>query len=81
MAFLVNRIVPAKAIQGVLNFTNVAGHWLADVGDMKIDAEVDNISECRTKNLRVSDNLTDEVHNWAIGAAVVEGRALGRLAC
>lgn len=77
MAWLINKIVPEKAIQGALDFANTAGEWLADQKDIKRDGEVDKIADLRVKDLALSDKLADTNHNWAIGFAATEGAATG----
>lgn len=68
-----------NAIRGVLDCANCAAEWLADSKDIKRDGEVENINDLRYKDLKLSDKLADEVHNWAIGLAVTEGAAAGAI--
>lgn len=56
---------------------NGIAHFLADTGDIKRDGQVQHISELKTKNLEVSDQLANSVHNWAIGIAATEGGGSG----
>jgi EcsC protein family len=77
LAWLVQQVVPEAAIQGALDFASAAGKWLADTADILHEAEVEKVAELRTKDLSLSDRLADEIHNWAIGVAVVEGTATG----
>lgn len=77
LAWLIQQVVPEAAIQGALDFASAAGKWLADTEDILHEAEAKKVSELRAKDLSLSDRLADEVHNWAIGVAVVEGTATG----
>jgi hypothetical protein len=77
LAWLVNKVVPEAAIRGALDFSNTLAQWLTDTGDIIRDGGVSSLSELRQKNLELSDKLADEVHNWAIGVAVVEGAGTG----
>jgi hypothetical protein len=77
MAWLIRKVVPQSAIKAVLDFANSSAEWLADTNDIKRDGDVQKISDLQTKDLRLSDKLADEVHNWAIGIAVAEGAAAG----
>jgi hypothetical protein len=77
LAWLVNKVVPEKAVRGALDFSNAMAQWLTDTRDVVRDAEVSSLGELRNKDLALSDKLADEVHNWAIGVAVVEGAGTG----
>ena len=77
LAWLVQKVIPEKAIQAVLEAANWAGCQLADSGDIIRDGGVDQIAELRSKSLELSDSLANEAHNWAIGMATVEGGAAG----
>lgn len=77
LAWLVQQVIPEAAIQGALDFASAAGKWLADTEDILHEAEAKKVSELRVKDLSLSHRLADEVHNWAIGVAVVEGTATG----
>lgn len=77
LAWLVQKVVPTSAIQAALDAANKIGQWMADTGDIKRDGGVNSIEELRGKDLKLSDDLADEVQNWAIGFAVVEGAATG----
>lgn len=74
---LAQKVVPESAIKGALDFSNYAAQWLTDVNDIKRDAHVCEISELKYKGLKLSDELANDVHNWAIGIAAVEGGAAG----
>jgi hypothetical protein len=77
LAWLVNKVVPAKAVRGALDFSGALAQWLTDTGDVVRDGGVSSVGELRSKSLELSDRLADEVHNWAIGMAVVEGAGTG----
>jgi len=77
LAWLVKKVVPEAAIRGVLDGANSMAQWMTDVSDVLRDANVHSIKDLRTKDLELSDRLADEVHNWAIGLATVEGAAAG----
>jgi len=77
LAWLVKKVVPDAAIRGALDFSSSMAGWLTDTKDVIRDGGVSFIEELRTKNLALSDRLANEVHNWAIGLAVVEGAGTG----
>lgn len=77
LAWLVAKVVPEASLQGALDFGNAMAYWLTDTNDIIRDGGVSSLEELRKKNLELSDRLADEVHNWAIGAAVVEGAGTG----
>ncbi|MFO7884008.1 MAG: EcsC family protein [Desulfobacteraceae bacterium] len=71
------KIIPDAAIRGVLDGGNAVAEWLADTDDIIRDAEVSAIFQLKRKNLNLLDKLANEVHNWAIGIATVEGGVTG----
>ncbi len=75
--WLVQKIVPQKAIQGALVASNMLAENLTDMNDITRDGGVKCISELRHKDLKLSDDLANEVHNWANGIATTEGGAAG----
>lgn len=77
LAWLIKKVVPEAAIRGALDFSSSMAGWLTDTKDVIRDGGVSSIEELRTKNLALSDRLANEVHNWAIGLAVVEGAGTG----
>ena len=77
IAWGVNRIIPQKAIEGALTASNGLAEWITDEDDILRDAKVRSISELQTKNLRLSDQLANEVHNWALALLGAEGGATG----
>ena len=76
-AWLVQKVVPQSAIKAALNAANSAGKKLADESDVLRDGNVRTIEEMRRQSLEKSDQLANEVHNWAIGLATAEGGAAG----
>ena len=76
-SWLIEKIIPSKAIEGVLSGCNMMAEWFCDIDDIKRDANVVFISELKTKDLELSDKLANEVHNWAIAAATGEGGVAG----
>jgi hypothetical protein len=77
LGWLVNKIVPQAAIRGSLDCSNWMARWMTDTNDIVRDGGVSKVEDLRTKSLELSDKLADEVHNWAIGIAVVEGAGTG----
>lgn len=75
--WVVQKVIPHKAIQGAIDGANQLGSWLTDSKDILRDGKVCTISELRHKDLQLSDKLADEVHNWAIGIAAAEGAGTG----
>lgn len=74
---VVQKVIPQAAIRGAIDAANSAGKWLSDTGDIKRDGIVSKIRNLRNKDLELSDNLANNVHNWAIGMAAAEGAATG----
>lgn len=77
VSWLMERIIPSKAIEGALTLSNTAAECLADKGDILRDGRVSSIGDLKTKSLELSDELANSVHNWAIGVASAEGGAAG----
>lgn len=75
--WVASRLIPQKMLEGALSAANAAGGMLADESDILRDGDVKNIEELKTKDLKLSDELADSVHNWAIGLAGAEGAAAG----
>jgi len=74
---LIQSLVPASTIQGVIDGTNAAALWLTDEADILKKSAVKDIEELRTKGIMTSDKLANDVHNWAIGLASAEGVGMG----
>jgi len=79
VTWIINKIIPVKAIQGVLRFTSTAAEWLTDTKDILRDANVSSVEELKQHDLEKLDSLANEVHNWAIGIATAEGGGAGVL--
>ena len=77
LTWTLKKVIPESAMKAVLNGANSAGGFLADEGDILRDAGVGSIEELRHKDLKVSDELANSVHNWAIGIAAGEGAVTG----
>ncbi|MDA8620776.1 EcsC family protein [Planctomycetota bacterium] len=78
-ANLIRKIIPEGAISGAIEGSAWLSYQLTDLEDIKRDGEVDDLEELRRKELELSDRLADEVHNWAIGLATVEGAGTGAI--
>ena len=77
ITWLVQKVVPVKAIEGVLNGSNWLAEAIADSDDICRDGGVSDINELQHKDLELSDRLANVCHNWAIGIALSEGGAAG----
>ncbi|TKF14181.1 EcsC family protein [Vibrio genomosp. F6] len=77
LTWLVNQVVPTAAIKGILDFSSTAAEWLTDTNDILRDAKVTAITDLKYKDLELSDDLANEIHNWAIGIATAEGAGTG----
>lgn len=77
ITWVVNKVIPPKTIEGVLVACNGIAEIITDCNDIIRDAQVSKISDLQTKDLHLSDQLANEVHNWAIGVAAAEGLAAG----
>lgn len=77
VTWVVNKVIPRKAIEGLLVGCDAVAELLADTNDIKRDGGVTEISELAHKDLELSDKLANVVHNWALGMAGAEGLATG----
>lgn len=77
VSWVVQKIIPSKAIEGALLASSKFAERLADTNDIIRDGGVGSIEELRHKDLELSDKLANEVHNWANGVATAEGGAAG----
>lgn len=77
LGWVVNKIIPQKAIQGALVGADALAQAITDENDIKRDAQISDISELRIKDLQLSDKLANEVHNWAIATLGTEGGVTG----
>lgn len=74
---LMHKIIPDSAIEGAINGIDVFAEFLTDSDDVKRDGQVSSIEELKTKNLELSDEIANNVHNWAIALAAAEGGGTG----
>ncbi len=77
LSWMVRKIVPDAALLGALNLARLTASMTVDKEDILRDGGVEEIEHLRRKNVKLSDRLADEVHNWAIGIATVEGAGTG----
>jgi len=77
ISVLIQTIIPKEAIQNVLSGASVTAEILTDEGDVIRKGDVAEIEVLRKKDLRLSDQLANEIHNWAIGIASAEGVGSG----
>lgn len=73
----IQEAVPDTALQWAFDAANYLASEAADTGDILKTAGVNNIGILRNKDFRLSDDLADSVHNWAIGLAAASGGAAG----
>ena len=76
-SWLIEKVVPQKAIEGCLIAFDKIAEFLTDTADIVRDGSVSNVEELQTKSLKMSDGLADNVHNWALATAGVEGAVSG----
>lgn len=79
ITWTMQRIIPPKVIETAILGCNWMAEFLTDENDIIRDGEVSDIRELRNKDLMLSDNLANNVHNWAMGMALGEGGAAGAL--
>lgn len=77
LAWTIRKIVPDKAVQGLLDGANEVGRMLTDKKDIMRKAKVTSIEDLQYLDLKISDKLAENVHNWAIGVAIAEGGTTG----
>jgi hypothetical protein len=77
VTWLLNKIIPAAAMRGALDFSNAVGKWTSDIGSLKSDAGVKEFAELLDADLQKCDRLANGVHDWAIGLATTEGGVAG----
>lgn len=76
-AWMVQKLVPEKAIMGALQMARKLSTMTVDTADVLREAGVREVSDIRGKELKLSDRLADEVHNWGMGIAAAEGAGTG----
>lgn len=74
---IISRVMPVKAIQGAIDLGTQAAKLLTDQNDLLRDSNTKKIEHLRSKSIKLSDKLANEVHNWAIGIAAAEGTVTG----
>lgn len=79
LSWLVEKVIPNRVIEGALKGANHAGKFFTDKDDILRDGGVSRIEELQHKDLQLSDEMADSVHNWAIGLATTEGGITGAL--
>lgn len=77
LSWLVEKVVPQKAIEGALVAFDKVAEFLTDTGDVIRDGSVSKVEELQVKGLKLSDELANSVHNWALAIAGTEGAATG----
>jgi uncharacterized protein (DUF697 family) len=77
ISMLIQAIIPPVAIRSAISGTSAMAEWLSDEGDVLRKGAVSEIEELKRKDLRLSDKLANEFHNWAIGLASAEGVGSG----
>lgn len=78
-SWLISKVVPPKAIEGCLIAFDKIAEFLTDTKDIIRDSHVRELVELQNKDLRLSDKLANEVHNWALATAATEGGTSGAL--
>lgn len=73
LAWTIKKVVPDKAVQGLLDGANEVGRLLTDKKDIIQKAQIVEIEDLQYLDLRISDPLAESVHKWAIGVAIAEG--------
>lgn len=77
LAWTIKKVVPDKAVQGLLDGANEVGRLLTDKKDIVRKAQVVEIEDLQYLDLKISDQLAESVHKWAIGVAIAEGGTTG----
>ena len=77
ISLLIQTFVPRSAIRRAISGTSWAAELFADEGDVMRKGGVSEVDALRTKDLKLSDKLANEIHNWAIGIASAEGVGSG----
>ena len=77
VSWLARKVIPEKAIRGAIHAAMKTADKLADSGDIKKAAQVDDIGELSNKELAFLDGLSGNVRNWAVGIATTGGVASG----
>lgn len=75
--FVVDRMVPPAAMEGIIEHARWAGQKMTDTQDVLKEAGVDDVEALRTMPLERCDALANSAQRWAIGLAAGEGAATG----
>lgn len=75
--WIVQKVVPEKAIQGVIEGCNGLSKFLIDNNSFKKECKIENIGDLKSRKLEFCDDLANSVHNWANGIAIAEGGITG----
>jgi uncharacterized protein (DUF697 family) len=73
----IQQAIPETAILLIFHAVNYLANEIADIGDIAKAAGVSQIRDLKNKDLKLSDELSNSIHNWAIGIAVAQGGAAG----
>ena len=79
LTWAAEKVIPEAATKGALDFSSKIAEWLTNTSDVLRDGKVASVEELKTKDLELSDELANKVHDWAIGIAAVEGGVTGTL--
>jgi len=79
ISIFIQAVLSESTLRGAIDGTSAAAEWLTDEGDILRHWEVSDIEVLKSKGLRLSDELANEIHNWAIGIASAEGIGSGML--
>jgi hypothetical protein len=74
---VIQKAIPDTAIQLIFDAANFLANEIADTGDIVKAGGVCQISDLKNKDFKLSDELANSVHNWAIGLAIAGGGAAG----
>ena len=77
LTWALQKVIPAKAIEGALTGFDRLALFVTDNGDILRDGQVKSIEELKHKDLKLSDKLADGVKNWAVAISGVEGGGTG----
>jgi uncharacterized protein (DUF697 family) len=76
-SYVANSALIETSVAGALDLANAAARKMTDCRDVFKEAGVSSVEELRRLPLERSDVLADNVHDWAIAAAGVEGGLVG----
>ena len=77
LAWMIRQVVPDAALMGALKMARQLSSMTVDTADVIREAAVEKVSDLKTKDLKLSDRLADQVHNWGIGLAAASGAGTG----